>query len=52
MPFVVSMRIEDRGRTLEEIQSLYFNTLYCRIVVFVYPLVISYHNFLVLCALN
>jgi len=39
---------ENREGTLEEIKSLFFNTLYLRIAAFVYPLVFSYHDFLVL----
>jgi hypothetical protein len=39
---------EDCERTLEEIKSLFFNTLYIWIAVFVSSLVISYHDFLVL----
>jgi hypothetical protein len=41
---------ENRDKTLEEIKSLFFNTLYLRIAAFVSPLVISYHDFLVLFA--
>jgi hypothetical protein len=40
---------EDCERTLEEIKSLFFNTLYIWIAVFVSSLVISYHDFLFLC---
>jgi hypothetical protein len=32
---------EERERTLEEIKSLFFNTLYLRTTAFVSPLVIS-----------
>jgi hypothetical protein len=39
---------EDRERTLEEIKSLFFYTLYLWTAAFVSPLVISYHDFLVL----
>jgi hypothetical protein len=39
---------ENREGTLEEIKSLFFNTLYLWIAAFVYPLVFSYHDFLVL----
>jgi hypothetical protein len=39
---------EDCEKTLEEIKSLFFYNLYLWAVVFVYPLVISYHDFLVL----
>jgi hypothetical protein len=41
---------EDRGKTLEEIKSLFFNTLYLWTADFVSALVISYHDFLVLFA--
>jgi hypothetical protein len=37
---------EDCGWTLEEIKSLFFNTLYLYIVAFVSPLMISYHDFI------
>jgi hypothetical protein len=37
---------KDRKMTLEEIKSLFFNTLYLWTTIFVSPLVISYHNFL------
>jgi hypothetical protein len=39
---------EDRERSLEEIKSLFFNTLYLWTAAFVYPLMISYHDFLIL----
>jgi hypothetical protein len=39
---------EDRERTLEEIRSLFFYTLYLLTSTFVYSLVISYHDFLVI----
>jgi hypothetical protein len=48
MPFVVSM--EDKERTLEEIKSLFFNTLYLWTAAFVSPLLISYHDFLIIFA--
>jgi hypothetical protein len=57
VPFVVSLKekndrsFEDRERTLEEIKSLFFNTLYLWTVAFVSPLLISFHEFLVLFAL-
>jgi hypothetical protein len=44
--------VVDRVRTLEEIKSLFFNALYLWITAFVFPLVISYHDFLVLFALT
>jgi hypothetical protein len=37
---------EDRKRTLEKIKSLFFNILYLWTTVYVFPLVISYHDFL------
>jgi len=37
---------ENREGTLEEIKSLFFNTLYLWIAAFVSPLVFSYHDFL------
>jgi hypothetical protein len=52
VPFVVSLEerngrdFEDHERTLEEIKSLFFNTLYFWRAFFVFPLVISYHDFL------
>jgi hypothetical protein len=39
---------EDRENALEEIKSLFFNTLYLWTADFVSALVISYHNLLVL----
>jgi hypothetical protein len=39
---------KDRDKTLEEIKSPFFNTLYLWTAAFVYPLVISHHDFLVL----
>jgi hypothetical protein len=39
---------EDREKTLEELKSLIFYTLYLWTAAFISPLVISYHNFLVL----
>jgi hypothetical protein len=39
---------EDRERTLEELVSLFFYTLNFSTTTFVYPLVISYHDFLAL----
>jgi len=39
---------EDHKKTLEEIKSLFFNTLYLWTATYVSPLVISYHDFLVL----
>jgi hypothetical protein len=39
---------EDQGRTLEEINALFFYTLYFWTVAFVFPLVINYHDFLAL----
>ena len=54
--FVVSMKgmiiFEDRARTLEELQSLFFSTLYLWTTALIYLLVISYHDFLVLFASN
>jgi hypothetical protein len=41
---------EDCERTLERIKLLFFNTLYLYTYVFVSPLVIKYHDFLVLFA--
>jgi hypothetical protein len=41
---------EDRERTLEEIKSLFFNTLYLWTTSFVFALVSSFHKFLVLFA--
>jgi hypothetical protein len=38
---------EDHERTLEEIKSLFFNTLYLWTTGFVSPLMISYHDFLI-----
>jgi hypothetical protein len=38
---------EGHEKTLEEIKSLFFYTLYLWTVAFVSPLVISYYNFLV-----
>jgi hypothetical protein len=43
-----NMSFEDHERTLEEIKSLFFNTMYLWTIAFVSPLVISYHNFLFL----
>jgi hypothetical protein len=37
---------KDRERTLEEIKFLFFNILYLWTIVFVFPLVISYHDFI------
>jgi hypothetical protein len=42
-----SRSYEDCDRTLEEIKSLFFNTLYLWTVAHVFPLAISYHDFLV-----
>ena len=42
---------EDRERTLEEIHSLSFNTLYLGIYAFISSFMISFHDFLVLFAL-
>ena len=39
---------EDHERTLEEFKSSFFYTLYLWTTTFVSPLVISYHDFLVL----
>jgi hypothetical protein len=39
---------EDRERTLEEIKTLFFYTMYLWTVAFVSPLVINYHDLLVL----
>jgi hypothetical protein len=44
------MSFEDRERTLEEIKSLFFNTLYLWTPTYVSPLVVSYHDFIVLFA--
>jgi hypothetical protein len=44
------INFEDYEKTLKEIKSLFFNTLYLWTAVFVSPLVISYHDFLVLFA--
>jgi hypothetical protein len=41
---------EDHERTLDQKKSLFFNTLYLWTATYVSPLVISYHDFLVLCA--
>jgi hypothetical protein len=41
---------EDRERIVDEIKSLFFNTLYLWTTDFVSPLVISYHDFIVLFA--
>jgi hypothetical protein len=41
------MSFEDRERTLEEIKSLFFNTLYLWTPTSVFPSVISYHEFIV-----
>jgi len=38
---------EDRKRTLEKIKSLFFNILYLWTTVYVFPLVISYHDFFI-----
>jgi hypothetical protein len=37
----------DRERTLEEKKSFFFKTLYLWIIAYVYPLTISYSDFLV-----
>jgi hypothetical protein len=42
---------EDLERTLEELKSFFFNTLYLLTIACVSPLVISYHDFLALFAL-
>jgi hypothetical protein len=39
-------------KTLEEVKSLLFNTLYLWTIAFVFPLVINYNNYLVLFAPN
>jgi hypothetical protein len=39
---------EDRKRTLEEIKSLFFYTLYLWTKSFASPLMINYHDFLLL----
>ena len=39
---------ENHERTLEELNSLFFYTLYLWTIAFVFPLVISYHDFIVL----
>jgi hypothetical protein len=39
---------ENRKRTLEELKSLFFSTLYFWTTIFVSPLLISYHDFSVL----
>jgi hypothetical protein len=39
---------EDNESTLEEIKSLFFNTLYLWTVAFVSHLMINYHDFLVI----
>jgi hypothetical protein len=41
---------EDREKTLEEIKSLFFNTLYLWTTTYVFPLAVSYQDFLVLFA--
>jgi hypothetical protein len=41
---------EDRESTLEEMKSLFFNTLYIWIAAYISPLMVSYHYFLVLFA--
>jgi hypothetical protein len=41
---------EDHERTLEELKSLFFNTLYLQTIVYVSSL--SYHDFLVLFVLS
>jgi hypothetical protein len=38
---------EDHKRTLEEIKSLLFNTLYLWTIAYVSPFLINYHDFLV-----
>ena len=56
--FVVSIEgmiyrsFEDHKRTLEEIKFLFFKTLYLSTFAYVSPLLISYHDFLVLFAPN
>jgi hypothetical protein len=42
---------EDRERTLEELKSFFFNTLYHWTTSFVFPLVLSFNDFLVLFSL-
>ena len=41
---------EDHEITLEEIKSLFFNSLYLWTTAFISPLVISYHNFFIVFA--
>jgi hypothetical protein len=41
---------QDHEKSLEGIKSLFFNTLYLWTASFISPLVISYHDFLVLFA--
>jgi len=41
---------EDRERNLEELKSFFFNTLYLWTTAYISPLVISYHDFLILFA--
>jgi hypothetical protein len=41
---------EEREKTLEDIKSLFLNTLYLWTATFISHLVISYHNFLTLFA--
>jgi hypothetical protein len=53
MPFMVgkeSRCFEDCERTLEELKSLFFNALYFWTIVYVSPLIINYHVFLVFCS--
>jgi hypothetical protein len=40
--------IEDRERTLEKIKYFFFKTLFLWTAAFISPLMISYHDFLVL----
>jgi hypothetical protein len=41
---------EDQNWTLKELKSLFFNTLYIWTVAYISPLMISYHDFLILFA--
>jgi hypothetical protein len=45
---MIDISFEDRERTLEEIKSLFFNTLCLWTTAFISPLVISYYDFLFL----
>jgi len=41
---------ENCEKTLEEIKSIFFKTLYLKTITFVSPLTVSYHDFLILFA--